>query len=329
MKSYKHFSIIEREILLILHELGLSTRKIATCIGKHYSSVARELKRNSKNNKKYDPKKAQERYLFLRKVRKSCKCMYNNEKLVALLRKYLVEFFWSPQQISKRLELENNGIKISYQTIYRYIYNGKLDIPKWWGQRVVVKSLRRKGKKYKKNNHKIGKIIITNLLNQRPKSSELRLELGHWEADTVIGKQGKACILTLVDRKSRKVLIKKLPSKDSISVRNALIELLSNETCKSITPDRGTEFAKHPEVTMNLNIPFFFPDPHAPWQRGTNENTNGLIRCFIPKGQDISKISEERIYEIQEALNNRPRKELGYLTPNEVHSSTFSELIKV
>ena len=80
---------------------------------------------------------------------------------------------------------------------------------------------------------------------------------------------------------------------------------------------------------MNLNIPFFFPDPHAPWQRGTNENTNGLIRCFIPKGQDISKISEERIYEIQEALNNRPRKELGYLTPNEVHSSTFSELIKV
>ena len=114
MKSYKHFSIIEREILLILHELGLSTRKIATCIGKHYSSVARELKRNSKNNKKYNPKKAQERYLFLRKVRKSCKCMYNNEKLVALLRKYLMEFFWSPEQISKRLELENNDIKISY-----------------------------------------------------------------------------------------------------------------------------------------------------------------------------------------------------------------------
>ena len=104
--------------------------------------------------------------------------MYNNEKLVALLRKYLVEFFWSPQQISKRLELENTGIKISYQTIYRYIYNGKLDIPKWWGQRVVVKSLRRKGKKYKKNNHKIGKITITNLLNEMPKSYELRLELG-------------------------------------------------------------------------------------------------------------------------------------------------------
>lgn len=114
MKSYKHFTIIDREILLILHELGLSTRKIATCIRKHYSSVSRELKRNSKNNKKYNPKKAQERYLFLRKVRKSCKWMYNNEKLVALLRKYLTEFFWSPQQISKRLELENNDIKISY-----------------------------------------------------------------------------------------------------------------------------------------------------------------------------------------------------------------------
>ena len=104
------------------------------------------------------------------------------------------------------------------------------------GQIVVVKSLRRKGKKYKKNNHKIGKIIITNLLNKRPKSSELRLELGHWEADTVIGKQGKSCILTLVDRKSKKVLIKKLSSKDLISVRNVLIELLSNETCKSIIP---------------------------------------------------------------------------------------------
>ena len=187
----------------------------------------------------------------------------------------------------------------------------------------------KKCKKYKKKNHKIGKITITNLLNERPKTSELRLELEHWEANTVIGKQGKACILTLVDRKSRKILIKKLPSKDSISVRNALIELFSNETCKSITLDRGTEFAKYQEVTMNLNIPFFFPATHAPWQRRTNKNTNGLIRYFIPKGQDISKIYEERIYEIQEALNNRPQKELGYLTPNKVNSSTFSELIKV
>lgn len=326
MKSYKHFSISEREILSKLHKKGLSTRKIAELLNRHHSSIARELKRNSKN-KEYNPQKAQDIYNWRRKTLCRKVPMCKNLNIKNLLRKYIIEYYWSPMQISNRLKLENHKYQISYQTIYRYIYSDRLEIPKFYGQREVRKYLRRKGKKKRKYSENKGKINIVNHIEDRPNKANLREELGHWEADTVIGKQGKACLVTLVDRLSRKVLIKKISSKYAMHVKNALIQMLKKEVCKSITPDRGSEFAKHNEVTMELNIPFYFPKPGQPWQRGSNENTNGLIRQYIPKGKDITNISDEEIFRIQELINNRPRKCLNNLTSNEVHHSYFSKLL--
>lgn len=327
MKSYKHFTINEREMLFKLLKNNLSLRQIAKLMGRSHSSISREVKRNTKTCNEYSPQKAQERYLWIRRITRTSKPLYYNKELVSLLRTCIMELFWSPKQISARLKLEGSKFKISYQTIYRYIYQGKLDVPKWWGQRVVVTYLRHKGKKHKKGKNKVNRIEITNHLKDRPVEAKERLELGHWEADTVIGKQGKACLVTLVDRKSRKVLIEKIKGKDATSVKNAIIELLQNEICKSITPDRGTEFAKHKEVSESLKVKFYFPEAYSPWQRPTNENTNGLIRQFIKKKTDISDIPEDRIYEIQELLNNRPREELLFLTPNEVHNSEFKKII--
>lgn len=324
MKSYKHFSTSEREMLLKLLENGYTIRKIAETMKRHCSSIYRELKRNSKDGK-YNPDEANELYKWRRKTLCRKIPMCNNPVIKQLLRKYIIEYYWSPMQISNRLKLEKHKYQISYQTIYRYIYSDRLEIPKYYGQREVRKYLRRKGKKKRKYCESKGKINIVNHIESRPEKANLREELGHWEADTVIGKQGKACLVTLVDRLSRKVLIKKIPSKHAIYVKEALISMLENEVCKSVTPDRGSEFAKHHEVTMELNIPFF--KPGQPWQRGSNENTNGLIRQYIPKGKDMTNISDDEIFRIQELINNRPRRCLNNLTSNEVHNSSFSNLL--
>ncbi|HGF6270412.1 TPA: IS30-like element ISApl1 family transposase, partial [Escherichia coli] len=171
-----------------------------------------------------------------------------------------------------------------------------------------------------KNHHeKRGKIQISNHLNDRPISAQNRSRFGHWEADTVLGKAGGACLLTLTERKSRFELVKKIPAKKAEAVQKAMIELLDSHILRSITPDRGKEFAQHRLVTEALGVEFYFPEPHQPWTRGTNENTNGLLREYFPKHQDINQWSEVDIQQVINKLNLRPRKCLGWKTPYEVY----------
>lgn len=167
-------------------------------------------------------------------------------------------------------------------------------------------------------------------IHDRPISAEKRSEIGHWEADTVIGAQGKTCLVTLVDRKSRFLLAKKAPKKDSKSVKKTIIDLFSEvkqANLKTITPDRGQEFMLYHEFSKACGIDCFFADPYSPWQRGTNENTNGLLREYLPKGQDLTEVLDSTVDLFVSKLNLRPKKCLGWKTPYEVFYDKVLHLI--
>ena len=239
------------------------------------------------------------------------------------MKQRLLECQWSPEEIAGRLRAEYGQCVISTTTIYRAIYSGKLNASKG-STASTIRKLRHKGKRRRTPSaeEKRGKIKISHDITERPAGAENRSELGHWEADTVVGKQGKACLVTLVDRKSRYLLCGKADGKNAQAVSKTMIDLLLGATALSVTPDRGKEFARHEEVTEYLDgLPFYFPQPHQPWQRGTNENTNGLLREYLPKGKDITDIPDDYIQEKVIMLNLRPRKCLNYKTPYEVHFS--------
>ncbi len=200
-----------------------------------------------------------------------------------------------------------------------------LDSPKpSYGSRGVIRKLRHRGKTRRKKGtvETRGKIVISNRIQQRPEGAETCQVIGHWEADTVAGKAGPACLVTITDRCSRYLLVGKIAKKYSALTAEMMIDLLSalpKKKRKTITPDRGKAFSKHAQVTQALNdLPFYFPDPHAPWQRGTNENTNGLLREYLPKSYDIALSSDEDIADFARKLNHRPRKCLNWKTPHEV-----------
>lgn len=193
--------------------------------------------------------------------------------------------------------------------------------------------LRHRGKTRHTKSHQEnrGKIKISYSIHERPQVINGRERIGDWEADTVIGKTGKACLVTLVDRKTRYLLYGKVPKKNSNFVKQKIVDLLGElpkSKRLSITLDRGKEFSKNPEITLELDdIPFYFPDPHSPWQRGTNENTNGLIREYIAKGIDIDNITEEQLEYYVYKLNTRPRKRLNWKTPAELFNGKVLHLI--
>ena len=321
--SYKHLNITEREMLMFYRAQGLSICQIAKLLERNKSTIARELKRNATD---YLPSEAQACYQRRRK--KSCPHKkLAKPDLFNLVKILFLELHWSPEQIANRLKLENYPISISYKTIYRAIYAGMFDTPEQkrsTGNRGAIRKLRHRGKPRRKKDYSSnrGKIPITNELSARPVEADERIRFGDWEADTIVGKNRKSGLLTLVDRKSRFLLCSKLSRLGSEEVKAALIEVLRGKELCSITPDRGREFQLHGEVTKILGVEFYFPKPRHPWERGTNENTNGLLREYFPKGFDFNELSDKTLQAVVEQLNKRPRKCLGYKSPWEVWFST-------
>lgn len=315
--SYKHLSIEEREKLLFHLAQGQSICRIAKLLGRNKSTVSRELKRNSKD---YSPSKAQARYRRRRK--KSCPHKrLDNPDLFKLVKKLFLELHWSPEQISNRLKLEHHPIRISYKTIYRGIYAAMFDTPEQkrsTGNRGAIRNLRHHGKprRPKDSVSNRGKIPISHELSERPVNDRSRL--GDWELDTIVGKNRKSGLVTLVDRKSRFLLCCKLSRLGSVEVKDALIKLLRGQKLCTVTSDRGREFQLHANVTKELGVEFYFAPAHQPWQRGTNENTNGLLREYFPKGFDFNELSETDLQAVVDQLNQRPRKCLDYKSPWEV-----------
>lgn len=328
--NYKHLTINERACIYQFKKIGMSLREMSKALGRNVSTISRELKRNSYktainySRTMYSPTNAQEKYENRRKI---ChrKDIITNEIIEYLEEK--IRLHWSPDQIVNREEINKPTNFPSISTIYRWIHLGYL--PK-----INMEKLRRKGK-FKRPAETRGKFNIGKTIKKRPKEVYKRKSFGHWEADTVVsGKtdnytlKSKYCFVTLAERKSRFYLIKHIPDRKESTVTKAIIELLKNypkELVKSITCDRGKEFAGWKKIEEKLHTNMYFADPYCAWQKGTNENSNGLLREFYPKQMDLSKTNEKEVQKTLELLNNRPRKCINYKTPNELINEFISK----
>ena len=322
MGHYTHLTLEEREMIMVLYHEGDGICKIARLIGRDKGTVSREIRRNHLYKHIYVAEKAQRMY-ETRRVQCRPHLRLENHELFNIVRNRFLEHRWSPEQISGRIAMERPELAISTTTIYRAIYRRLLDYDRYSYGKGLAGNLRHKGKRRRRWDEEElrGKIRISNPLSARPEEANGRQRLGDWEADTVIGKDGHSCAVTLVDRRSRFLLLRKVPSKSSAPVCSAMVAMLCGRPLRSVTPDRGKEFAMHGEVTRRLGVPFYFPLPHQPWQRGSNENTNGLLREYIPKRTDMDGFTDAEMRWIQNELNMRPRKCLGFRTPHEVFFS--------
>jgi len=307
---YKHLTYEQRYYIFTAKESGKSIDKIAKEIKMHRSTIFRELKRNRYTGYKYYHKAAK---LILEERQK--KRYHRAFVLTPKLCEKIIECLnlgWSPEQISGRLKRKKTTV--STQTIYRFIHKDK----KCGGK--LYKKLRHKGKKYKTQSvgERVYRIKDRVGIEKRPKIIDQKRRIGDWEIDTVVGRKHRSAILTIVDRKSKFTVIEKLSGKTMKSVTYQTIKRLKKLPKKSITADNGTEFSGHKDMTNSLKIPVYFADPYASWQRGLNEHTNGLIREYLPKKTDFREITREKLYEIEKNLNSRPRKVLGYRTPEEM-----------
>jgi IS30 family transposase len=320
--KYKQLTLKERYHISTLLKRGWKQKEIAESIGVHPSTICREIQRNN------DVATKMYRYDFAHTAatqRQQSKAKYTlfTSKVKTYINNKLKED-WSPEQIAGRMRLDI-GLQLCHETIYRYIYTNKSK-----GGRLY-KHLRHKNKKYhnRSNTYRCRGIITDRTsIDKRPKIVEKKNRIGDFEIDTVIGRHHVGALVTIVDRKSKFTLIKKVQSKQAQEVTKALIGLLLplKSITKTITSDNGKEFAYHKEVSKALNADFYFAHPYSSWERGLNEHTNGLIRQYLPKKTDFTQVSKEEIITIQDKLNHRPRKVLGYKTPYEVF---FTEFIKV
>ncbi len=313
-KGYHHLTYEQRCQLQALKKRGDSVSKIAEALKVDPSSIYREIARNSKDNN-YDYREANKIASERRHVASSQRTKMT-PWLIAIVEKYL-KFQWSPVQISGRLKKFYRGKAISHEMIYRHIWNNK----QLGGS--LYKHLRHNGKKYnKRSSGKAGRGCIPGRIDiaQRPSIVEDKIRLGDWEVDTIIGKEHKGAIVSIVDRYSKLTMLAKVSRKTSCEVEKALVMKLKQvqDCIYTITSDNGKEFANHIAISKKLNADFYFARPYHSWERGLNEHTNGLVRQYIPKSASFDKLSEEDVQKVEDLLNNRPRKALNFLTPIEV-----------
>jgi IS30 family transposase len=310
LKTYKQLTCEQRYAISILKEKDFLQKDIAASIGVNRSTISRELKRNS-GKRGYRPKQAQ-RKAEERRWDKSPPRI--SEEVWAKVEKHLKED-WSPEQISGRLK-EIEAIRISHEWIYQFIMKDK----QAGGDLYTHLRCRSKRKKRYGSNERRGIIKNRRSIEERPAIVETKERIGDWEADTVIGKAHKGALVSLTERRSKLSLIYKVERKTSDLVKEAMGKLLLplKEIVHTITSDNGKEFAMHEQTAAILETDFYFAHPYASYERGLNENTNGLIRQYFPKDRDFRSITDEELIMAMKKLNNRPRKTLGFLTPNEV-----------
>ena len=318
--SYTHFTLDERKYLQKLLSEGLSFRKIASILERSPSTISREVRRN---RAKYKPKRKPDnpywynhwraQTLYILRRRQQHRRAFQPESREW---NYIVnglKNFWSPELICARWHLMYPDTKpLHYSTIYRYVYRNEFP-------NVQAKTnLRRRGKRMQTRNANYNTIQPDRIIPEWPPEIRLRLRIGDWEGDTVYGSPGKGLLVTLVDRKSRFVRIGLLKCRNAEETRSVIERLLHDLPVESISLDNGSEFAQFHEMEENLNTLVYFAEPHKPWQRGTNENTNDMIRFFFPKGFNFTTVTDEDVQAVEDLLNNRPRKCLGGRTPAEV-----------
>ena len=319
-RNVKHLTLAEREEIRVALSAKISIRAIARMLDRSPSTISREVARN-RGRRYYKAVDADNRAKRTAKRPKLGILEVNAELKQVVISK--LELNWSPEQISGWLRVEysrRKGMQVSHETIYKSIYVRSKGVI----HHSFTKHLRRgRPMRHSRHHSRSGDRSFTNIVNgvsihERSKHIENRRSIGHWEGDLVSGSKNTH-IATLVDRKSRFTIILKLKGKDAKSVHQALLatfQKMPKPYRKSLTWDRGMELAKHADLTKEIGIPVYFCDPQCPWQRGTNENTNSLIRQYFPKKTDLSPHTQKRLNEVATQLNERPRKTLKFKTPS-------------
>ncbi|WP_047982132.1 IS30 family transposase [Ornithinibacillus contaminans] len=314
--SYKHLTTFERARIETLYDQGKSIRTIAEKLERSPSTISRELKRNSQRGL-YQSEKAQENY---NERRLNCGRIGKwSLELAEVINEKLV-LTWSPEQIVGRLFQGS----ISFKTIYRWIYQGLL-------VEQDLNVLRHKGKRQKPQETR-GRFNVGTSITERPKAVRKRETFGHWELDSVVSSRGKSkgCFATFVERKTRWYIALKMSNRSATSMEQAIRTLngqLPSGAFQTATVDRGKEFACYSAIEQDTDIQVYFADPYSSWQRGSNENANGLLREFFPKKTDLAKVSDKELENALSLINNRPRKCLNWKTTHEAFQEELLRLI--
>ena len=324
MGSYTHFTLSERKYLQQLLSEGKSFREIAAILERSPSTISREVKRNSA---KYKPKhkpdnpywynhwRAQNLYIRRRRVRQRFALKPGSPAWQFIIDRLKVH--WSPEMICERWNLLHSSSehqRLSISTLYRYIKELKLP-------NITPKThLRRRGKRLCTRNANYNSIQPERIIPQWDDIIKQRLRIGDWEGDTVYGAVGKGLLVTLVDRRSRFLCSARISSRSASETREAIVHCLKDLPVYSISLDNGSEFSEFHILQDQLSTDVYFAEPHKPWQRGTNENTNDILRYYFPKGYNFHELSDDDLQQVVREINNKPRKCLGWKTPAEVIS---------
>ena len=304
--KYQQLTEGKRYQISALLEQGISVKNIALAVGCHRGSVYRELNRNTFEEETYCPQYAQQ--ACVARKRTATKYQIPSERVEFI--RLLIEHDWSPEQISG--VLTGSGMPVSHEWIYQHIAEDKVNGGK------LYKHLRQGHKRYRKGKRVKAEVIKNAVsIDDRPAIVDSRERFGDWEIDTVLGKHGTGAIVTLLERKSRFFLIQKVDSKSAKEVAEATINLLMpyKEHVHTITADNGREFANHEDIAAALDTEFYFAHPYSSWERGANENANGLLRQYVPKGSNIREVDDDVISLAMARINYRPKKCLGFKQP--------------
>jgi IS30 family transposase len=317
--SYRHLSLSERDVITTMLAQKRTLGEIAKALGRSKSTISRELQRNSSPE-----------YMFYLSYRAHCRAevrrkqasrrpRLKNDRIVSYVIAGL-EQGWSPELIAGRISIDHPGLSISHEAIYQYIYHQKTE-----GREELIACLRRahrkrrnKGICRRKHRTKIPNRIS---IDSRSPAVANRRRYGHWETDSLVSGKSLVALNSLVERKSRFLMLTKIRRKTADATAKAVIGRLKDvrpAVRRTITMDNGTENAGHEDITAAIGIRCFFTHPYSAWERGTNEHINGLIRWYLPKGTDFRKISDKQIARIEYLINNRPRKCLGFKKPIEL-----------
>ena len=315
MKPYHQLSQEERYLISAGRHRYASLSALARAIGRSVSTVTRELKRNCRHQSQYYTASVAHLYSVARRRRERRGTHFSAadwDLVVGYLKKK-----WSPQQISCRLAADSL-LSISHQTIYRYLLKGKKQKGRLYLHLRHIPKRRRK--RYGTKDSR-GILPGKRHISTRPAAVETRKEFGHWEGDTVMGSDRHHCLLTLVEKMTGRAIIKKLHSRTALEVNTAIVEVFKQHIrdFKTITFDNGTEFHDYQTLESAFPVTCYFATPYHSWERGSNENLNGLIRQYLPKGEDMAWIDQLFCDRTAEELNDRPRKRHGFRTPKEVY----------
>ena len=318
-KVYKHLNSDERDEIAVMQAQGYTQAGIARCLNRHPSTISREIRRNGSPMRatRYRSNRAQQR-ADGRKQLSHVKVRLKNEIIQDYVI-YHIKQSMTPEQIAGRIGIDLAGYSTNYESIYLFVYHEHPELTQY-----LVRGRRKRQKRSIKPGKRMVKIPNRIMIAQRPEDVNTRQSYGHWEADTVISRQSKSTLVVVRERKMHITLIKKIPRKTATHMKIAVIQMLRrfpHAFVRTITFDNGLENAQHEQIAKALGVEIYFCNPYHSWEKGGVENGIGLIRRYFSKKTDFELISHYAIRKVETALNNRPRKTLGFLTPLEVYKN--------